>query len=140
MELEEILSCLILDNAIHNAIKHGAHQDPCVRLSVSVSDAEPQQAPTAPTAPASGYVQVYPSRAPEMLALVCTVTNRANPRKPVITNDYIQEVIHGFRNQATAALSDQIGYSYYPTREMYRAKLVDWTLIFGDQCCNFLFW
>ena len=136
MELEEILSSLILDNAIHNAIKHGANRDACVRLSVSVSDAELPQAPTTPTAPTGGYVQVHPSLTHETLALVCTVTNQANPKKPVITNDYVQGIIRGFRNQDTPALSDQIGYPYYPTREMYRAKPVDWKFISGDQWCN----
>eukprot|EP00667_Euglena_gracilis_P005032 EG_transcript_5063 len=95
---DAVLLNLILENAISNALKHGDPSNPQVQFTISSS-------------PAS----VDPSRGRRQL-LHFTVTNVANPQRPVLTPDFVAQLLSGKVHLVTRdiipVLSDRIGISH----------------------------
>ena len=92
--IDPVLCDLILDNIINNAFVHGRTPDPDIRVSAAtdVVDAAEGQA-----------------------RLVFTVSNRANPARPRVTPDYLDDVLSGrlqSHGPATSAMSDRIGLQH----------------------------
>ena len=90
VQIDPILLGLILDNALSNAFKHGHPEDPEVQLSINTGTTNGEQ-----------ESQVH---------LEVCVTNRANPSRPMIDDDYITSVRRqdGSRH-GPDPMSDQIG-------------------------------
>ena len=90
--IDPTLCSLILDNALSNASKHGHPQSPDVRLTIGC--------PANPLGP-SRFLRI-------------TVSNAANPDRPSITPEYVEEVLSGAaqRSALTSAMSDQIGLQH----------------------------
>ena len=90
VQIDPILLGLILDNALSDAFKHGHPEDPDVQLSINTGTTNGEQ---------ESQVQLE----------VC-VTNRANPSRPMIDDDYITSVRRqdGSRH-GPDPMSDQIG-------------------------------
>ena len=90
VQIDPILLGLILDNALSNAFKHGHPENPDVQLSINTRIANGEQ-----------ESQVH---------LEVSVTNRANPSRPVIDDDYIASVRRPDGSQhGPDPMSDRIG-------------------------------
>eukprot|EP00667_Euglena_gracilis_P002680 EG_transcript_2684 len=89
---------LVLENAISNALKHGHPSNPHVQFTISSS-------------PAKGHPPGDRRR-----VLHCTVTNLANPQRPVLTPEYVAKLLAGkvelAQTDVVPVLSDRIGISH----------------------------
>ena len=92
--IDPTLCGLILDNAISNSSKHGDPRGPDVRLTVTIAASE------------------APEGRRKMLEVV--ITNAVNPDRPVITEEYVKQVLAGEvqRGPATSAMSNYIGLQH----------------------------
>eukprot|EP00667_Euglena_gracilis_P021259 EG_transcript_23241 len=95
-----MLCSLIFDNAINNAFRHGHPQAPAVHFSIGEDEATPPS-----------YLQ------PDRVRLVMVVTNRANPSRPPLTNDFVALAASGRSPSLPceadmSPLSDRIGLSH----------------------------
>ena len=99
--IDVTLCGLILDNAISNAFKHGHPTAPDVTFTIT--DAAPAASPS------RALVQ-------EQVQLAFVVTNKANPARPPLTQEYIDLVRSGkpvpSSAVTTSAMSDQIGLQH----------------------------
>eukprot|EP00667_Euglena_gracilis_P003172 EG_transcript_3181 len=95
-----VLLNLILENAISNALKHGHPSNPQVQFTISSSPAGDD---------------LSPPRDHHRL-LQFTVTNLANPQRPVLTPEYVAQLLSGkvevANHDVVPVLSDRIGISH----------------------------
>jgi hypothetical protein len=90
--IDPTLCSLILDNTLSNAFKHGHPESPDVRLTIACT----------------------PNPLGSARSLHITVSNVANPDRPSVTPDYVQQVLSGEtqRSASTSAMSDHIGLQH----------------------------
>ena len=91
--LDEPVCALVLENALSNATQHGHDCDPDVRLSAELKPVQGQE---------------------PLHELVFCVTNRADPNKPTITDEFVRRCICGEREQAMApaGVSEGLGLQH----------------------------
>eukprot|EP00668_Euglena_longa_P010730 GGOE01013007.1.p1 GENE.GGOE01013007.1~~GGOE01013007.1.p1 ORF type:complete len:560 (-),score=116.12 GGOE01013007.1:676-2355(-) len=104
IQLDQMLCNLILENALSNAFKHGDPQGPDVQFHIEV---EPSPLP-----------QPQPSSQSEAAVRVTfTVSNAANPLRPVLTEEVVTKLLSGQvadaqPQEVKPVLSDRIGLSH----------------------------
>ena len=94
-QFDSVACEMILENALSNAFKHGCPQNPSVSFVISEAEAAPGN---------ESRVQV-----------LFRVTNRANPDRPKLTEDYIQRLVNEVPTESSKhmpVLSDQVGLSH----------------------------
>ena len=85
--IDPTLWSLILDNAIGNAFRHGHPDNANVRFAFSVSQV----------------------RSRDKVWLTVRLTNTANPARPRITEEFVDQVLHGEFTEHGDIMSDHIG-------------------------------
>ena len=95
VSFDELSTSIILENAITNAIRHALPGSPDVRFSI-----ETPQAP-------HGASQDDPH-------LLFKITNRADPTKPVVTQDFLDQILQGDRENVVSgeSVSEGLGLQH----------------------------
>eukprot|EP00669_Euglena_mutabilis_P007245 TRINITY_DN2598_c0_g1_i1.p1 TRINITY_DN2598_c0_g1~~TRINITY_DN2598_c0_g1_i1.p1 ORF type:complete len:626 (-),score=156.17 TRINITY_DN2598_c0_g1_i1:540-2279(-) len=89
--LDSTLCSIVLDNAINNAFRHGCQKDPQVRFTIEVGP---------PTDP----------EATDVRRVAFTISNRANPARPVISQELIDKFLAATAPTTSGSLlSDHLG-------------------------------